>query len=794
MRGFYSLLNCLGFILGIFIVSSFGCVFADDIEIDLGNSVKDAPKSKPESVEKKNLSNTKASSPDVSSSQGSNSSQEEVKQEMKSVVDRLKISSQDDSAQVSIDGENLPIPSVDKISNRKIRVQLKNTRLKIPSKINENNKIVKSIRSAVHAGHMAWIVLDVSDVKAWDVSRTKTGYLLTLNSNTGQEFSEKETISEKKIASNPSTLEVGNSTEKKLFSRLIDASFKPVEKGIKIVLTSDSPAKYTLRKLSQPEKLVIRFRDTKLEIVDKLKKFKNGDPELQKGGLLLMELRQIGPTFSPITEAILTLVPGTVHQIDHDLNQIVVTLSAPASAEKIVEKKGNLNQLVSMDIEAADLNAVVKTLASEANFDVDFVSGPLTGNVNEKFKDIPLKTALITLLAPGGYAYELQGNTLRIGAQATLIATKANFPHVTELISATGGMSLAQLDNLVRAILNPSNATKSTPDPVRNVLILNGTPSDVEDYKKAIKDLKLDSGSNGDRITRIVKLNYADPAVIMGILGAYLTPIGKVQPDGNRLVIWEAASNMGVLLELIKELDGKPRQVLIESNIVEVDDEKDLNLGISWSATKNVGDPTLNGSFNNLPVNSLGNPGSFGFGTIRSGFNISATLQALETHKKGKIISRPRIATASGVPAEIQTIENVIVATQTQIFSNGVLQTTTTFTSLGLPIDLKVTPRITDDDRITTIINASITSQTGPAAGAGAPPPTSVQTATTTITTKNGETIVIGGLVRDVLQDTINGIPLLSNLPIIGTLFQQHEKSNRKVELVIFITPTLLED
>ncbi|MFI5205504.1 MAG: type IV pilus secretin PilQ, partial [Candidatus Paceibacterales bacterium] len=101
---------------------------------------------------------------------------------------------------------------------------------------------------------------------------------------------------------------------------------------------------------------------------------------------------------------------------------------------------------------------------------------------------------------------------------------------------------------------------------------------------------------------------------------------------------------------------------------------------------------------------------------------------------------------------------------------------------------------ITDDGRITTIINASITSQTGSAQGQGAPPPTSVQTATTTITTKNGETIVIGGLVRELAQDTINGIPLLSSLPIIGTLFQEHEKTNRKVELVIFITPTLLED
>ena len=84
-------------------------------------------------------------------------------------------------------------------------------------------------------------------------------------------------------------------------------------------------------------------------------------------------------------------------------------------------------------------------------------------------------------------------------------------------------------------------------------------------------------------------------------------------------------------------------------------------------------------------------------------------------------------------------------------------QTITTFTQVGLPIDLKVTPRITDDGKITTIIDASITSQSG-AAPPGGPPPTNVQTATTTLTTKNGETIVIGGLVREVAEDVVNGV------------------------------------
>jgi type II secretory pathway component GspD/PulD (secretin) len=510
-----------------------------------------------------------------------------------------------------------------------------------------------------------------------------------------------------------------------------------------------------------------------------------------------MELRQIGPQFAPISEVILTLAPGTIHEIDRDLNQVVITLMAPVTAEKAVEKKGDINQMVSMDIQNGDLNAVLRTLCSEAGFDVDFVAGPLTGVVNEKFQNIPLKTALSNLLTQGAYAYEIQGNRIRIASASILKASKVNLPKITEIISPSGGMSPAQFDSLVRQILDPNNASISAFDAVRNVIVLNGTASDVEEYKKTIRELKLGTDSMGDRITKVVKVNYSDPAVVQGILAAYLTPVGKVQidPRTTSLILWETASNMGVLLELVKELDVKSPQVLIESNIVEVDKESDLDLGFNWSVTKATGDPTLNGGFTNALQNTAVNPASLAFGTLKDNATITGSLSALETRKLGKVISRPRVATASGVPAEIDSVENVIYVTNQQTVGlGGVVTNNIVFNTLPLPVDLKITPRITSDGRITTVINASVTSQTGPPAGSGSPPPTSVQTANTTITIKNGETIVIGGLVRDTLTNSYNGVPLLMNLPLIGDLFQEKELQHQKVELVIFITPTIIQD
>ncbi len=792
MRRFCSHLNrCfLGF--GILLLSN--CISqADDIDIDL--SAGAATTTNGISSEK-NLSNSKNATSEngitsaISSINGSGivetKTSEKTRKAGSSVINGVNFSKEGQGAKVSIEGDDLPKPLAQKISSGKILLKFLKTKLNIPPKIRGAIFFVTDVRSSIHEG-TAWLVFDGKGIKNFVLEKSDLGFTLLLNPESSQSNQN----------ASGTVLPVTNATDEKgLFSRLVDVSLKPLGNCIKVVLTSDGPSKYTIRKLSQPEKLVIRFQNTKLEIEDKVKKLRMDEIGIQKSGLLSLECRQIGPVFSPISEVLLTLLPGTVNQIDRDLNQVVLTLSAPPVIQKQETKKGNLNQLISLDLESADLNAVIKTLAGEAGFEVNFVGGPLTGTVSEKFKDIPFKTALSDLLVSGNYDYDLQGNTLRVGPQATLKSTKLILPHITEIITPSNGMLPNQFDTLVRSILPASNASSTFFDTTRNVIVLTGTTSDIEEYKMAIKDLKLDVGSSGDRIIRVVKLNYATAAQMSPILTPYLTPVGKIQvkADKQQLIIWETATNMGVLLELINELDIKPEQVLIESNIVEIDDENDSAMGVIWSANRGTGDPTFSAGLDLPPTGTNGAPGVLSFGTVRSGMDISASIQALITHKKGKVISRPRVSTQSGIAAEINETENVIVPSTTEIAVPNVgFQTTTTYLQVALPIDLKVLPRITDDGKITTVISASITTPSGPAAP-GAPPPTNVQTATTTITTKNGETIVIGGLVREVVQEEVDGLPLLSSLPIIGSLFQVHSKSDQHEELVIFVTPTLLED
>jgi type II secretory pathway component GspD/PulD (secretin) len=227
--------------------------------------------------------------------------------------------------------------------------------------------------------------------------------------------------------------------------------------------------------------------------------------------------------------------------------------------------------------------------------------------------------------------------------------------------------------------------------------------------------------------------------------------------------------------------------------------EKLSQVGVDWTASRS-GDPSITGSLYQPAGTAAGltDPGTLAFGTLKSGFNINATLSALESHSNGKIISRPKIATSNGQAAMIQTVENVVYITASTTVNNGTTTTTYASATVALPIVLNVTPRITDDGRITSNIAVTITSETvAPVAiggGTTSQPETTTQQAQTTVTVKNGETIVIGGLVRDTVQETIQRVPLLGSLPILGTLFRNTSKDNKKVELIIFITPTLLEN
>lgn len=292
-----------------------------------------------------------------------------------------------------------------------------------------------------------------------------------------------------------------------------------------------------------------------------------------------------------------------------------------------------------------------------------------------------------------------------------------------------------------------------------------------------------------------ILLRYANAADIMTMLkntqknNAFLSSRGHIAMDKrtNALFIQDTASKMAVIRQLIESLDTPVRQVLIEARIVNVNRDIEKNLGIRFSMSKvsHVND-RLNVDFSS--VSSSGNvPASIGLALAKLGGGILLDLElsALESEGEGKIISSPRLVTADQQSAYIESGEEIPYQESTSsgatavVFKKAVLR-------------LKVTPHITGNDKIM----MALTINQGMPNGilVNGVPEVTTKAIQTNVLVNNGQTLVLGGIYRQDKTSMTERIPFLSSLPGIGSIFQR--KSDRIVyeELLIFITPKIIDE
>jgi type II secretory pathway component GspD/PulD (secretin) len=185
--------------------------------------------------------------------------------------------------------------------------------------------------------------------------------------------------------------------------------------------------------------------------------------------------------------------------------------------------------------------------------------------------------------------------------------------------------------------------------------------------------------------------------------------------------------------------------------------------------------------------------GALTLGRITNNYLLNATITAAASEGKAKVLSDPKITTLNNQAAKINVTTQIPYVTS-NVASTGVQTQTVSYATTG--IELTVTPSINADGRILLVINPTVSQPSVTAAGStqtGAPAIDS-RNATTTVLVRDGETIVIGGLISDSLQDTISKIPLLGDIPILGWLFKKKTKTRVRNELLIFVTTRVLPD
>ena len=344
--------------------------------------------------------------------------------------------------------------------------------------------------------------------------------------------------------------------------------------------------------------------------------------------------------------------------------------------------------------------------------------------------------------------------------------------------------------------------------------------------------------TNSTAITRVFQLNYAKALEVKTTIDAVRLAEGRTgsstaDSKTNSLIVTDTLEGLLSADNLIAQLDQRPRQVLLEAKLVEINANSGLNYGVQWDylmsepgriggksgtnwagstvkAVPPAGSTVLNPNLDMNTQEFTQQTGASGRGTgvslaadrvfgaltlgrITNNFILNATLTAAASEGKAKVLSEPKIATLNNQPANINVTTQIPYVTS-NVASTGVQTQSVAYVTTG--IKLTVTPSINADGRITLQINPDVSQPSVTAAGStqtGAPA-VDARTATTTVLVRDGETIVIGGLISDSMQDTISKVPLLGDIPILGWLFKKKTKTRVRSELLIFVTTRILPD
>jgi general secretion pathway protein D len=266
-------------------------------------------------------------------------------------------------------------------------------------------------------------------------------------------------------------------------------------------------------------------------------------------------------------------------------------------------------------------------------------------------------------------------------------------------------------------------------------------------------------------------------------------------PARNALIFLGSAESYAQVLPLIQNLDQPPREVLIELTIAQVTLNDDQQLGIEWSkvgaalAGTNV---TVSGGAPAQPA-GIGTAGLFL--QVLSGRNsVAATLSALQTTSKTKVVTTPRLLARSGATAKFQVGTDIPIVTAQVTAGPGTftpegLQQSITYRSTGTIISVK--PVIYAGDQIDLDIQQE-QSGIGTGPGIAGSPPISNQNVTTQLSLADGATVLLGGFISDSKGDDDTGVPYLKDIPGVGALFRSNEVTLDRTETLIFITPYII--
>lgn len=379
-----------------------------------------------------------------------------------------------------------------------------------------------------------------------------------------------------------------------------------------------------------------------------------------------------------------------------------------------------------------------------------------------------------------------------------------------------------------------------------NSILLSGAKAGRLKMRALVAHLDTPIENGGD--TQVIYLRYANAKDLVPILqGVAATLTGIAPPtapktgdlggsgagalpatiqaheDNNALIISAPPAIFRSLASVVRQLDVRRAQVLIEAVIAEVSDQSASEIGVQWQLPlKNNPNNTIIGGTNftgRTPGNNIiaaaqnplgvGNGFNLGYveGTVTVGrntiFQLGALVTALEGDGKSNILSTPSILTLDNKEAEIKVAQEVPFLTGQ--YTTGATSTTNTSTTSGITnpfqtierkdvgLTLKVTPHINEGDAVRLDIHQEVSSLAPPVTGA-VDLITNKREVTTSVLIADNSLLVLGGLLDNQLKDNVQKVPFLGDVPLLGNLFRYRTNDRTKSDLMVFLHPRILRD
>lgn len=258
----------------------------------------------------------------------------------------------------------------------------------------------------------------------------------------------------------------------------------------------------------------------------------------------------------------------------------------------------------------------------------------------------------------------------------------------------------------------------------------------------------------------------------------------------NSLLIRSTARDYRQLLTTISQLDVVPLQVMVNAVIAQITLTEDTRFGVDWSriANDSIIDPISTSSATDFAPNLGGLMFTKGF--IDGSARVEATLEAIAQNNEVRLLARPSLTVGNNQEGEIQIGAEVPVEAGESISAGGLSTTNIQYRDTG--IGLLIEPKINEDGVVNLIITQTLRSVDNSASGINNNPVFNNQEITTTVVVRDGDNIVLGGLIQTDVEALNTGVPLLNRLPAVGNLFSYQQENMERRELFIVLRPEII--